>query len=92
MPVEIDNLSESEEQNTLPNPPLDEYQLTRDRERRQIRPPVRFNNDDFVSLFAHQDKSENEPDSYDDAINCKDHMFWKDAMNDEMNSLLKNKT
>lgn len=90
--VEIDNISESEEQFDLPDLPLDDYQLTRDRERRQIRPPIRFDNDEFVSLFTYQDKSENEPDSYDDAINCKDYVCWKAAMDDEMNSLLKNKT
>lgn len=92
LPIEIDNISESEEQFNLHDLPLDDYQLTRDRERRQIKPHVRFDNDDFVSLFTYQDKSKNEPNSYDDAINCKDSMSWKAALDDEMNSLLKNKT
>ncbi|KAL2527158.1 Uncharacterized protein Adt_12212 [Abeliophyllum distichum] len=36
--------------------PIDEYQLTRDRQRRQIGPPARFNDDD-LSLFSHIRKS-----------------------------------
>jgi len=48
LPVEIDNISESEEQFDLPDIPLDDYQLTRDRERRPIRPPVRLI---MMSLF-----------------------------------------
>ncbi|XP_022897510.1 uncharacterized protein LOC111411188 [Olea europaea var. sylvestris] len=43
--------------------PLDEYQLTRDRERRQIRPSTRFDSNTFVSLFIYQDLTENDPNS-----------------------------
>lgn len=59
---------------------------------RQIRPPTRLNCDDFVSLFTYQDQFENEHNSYDDAINCKDSKLWKAAMDDEMSLLLENKT
>lgn len=31
-----------------------------------------FGCDDFVALFTYQDQYENEPNSYDDAIKCKD--------------------
>ena len=33
-----------------------------------------------------------EPTTYDEAISCSDRKFWKQAMDDEYGSLLKNKT
>ncbi|XP_022851034.1 uncharacterized protein LOC111372852 [Olea europaea var. sylvestris] len=56
------DLTESDQGDDL-IPPLDEYQLTTDRDRRQIRPPARFNSDDFVSLFTYQEDIESEPSS-----------------------------
>ena len=34
----------------------------------------------------------NEPESYEEAINCKEHKFWRKAMDSEMNSLKENNT
>ena len=33
-----------------------------------------------------------EPDTYEEAVKCKDHKHWIKAMNDEMSSLIKNQT
>lgn len=92
--VETENnqSSDTDEQTDFTNPPLNEYQLTRDRERRQIRTPARFDCDDFVSLFTYHKQFENKQSSCDDAINCKDAKNWIAAMNNEMSSLLKNNT
>lgn len=51
---------------------LAEYQLTRDRQRRQITLQTKFGDNDFVSLLTYQYEIENEPNSYDDIINGKD--------------------
>lgn len=61
---------------------LDNYQLARDRQRRQIRPPARFN--EHVSLLSYQSMIENEPESFEEAINSKDSKEWLAAMQDEM--------
>jgi hypothetical protein len=72
------------------NQTLGDYQLARDRQRRQVRPPVRF--DDEVSLLTVQGFIESEPVSYDEAMSSKDSKHWLEAMQDEMESLKKNKT
>ncbi|KAL2469901.1 Reverse transcriptase Ty1/copia-type domain-containing protein [Abeliophyllum distichum] len=72
--------------------PIDEYQLTRDRQRRHIRPPARFNDDDFVSFLTYQEVIENEPLYYDKAMKSKDSLNWKAAMDEEMSSLMQNNT
>ncbi|KAL2484776.1 putative mitochondrial protein [Abeliophyllum distichum] len=72
--------------------PIDKYQLTRDRQRRQIRPPSRFNDDNFVSFLTYQELVENEPLSYDEAMKSKDSLNWKAAMKKEMSSLMQNNT
>ncbi|KAL2475147.1 Retrovirus-related Pol polyprotein from transposon TNT 1-94 [Abeliophyllum distichum] len=60
--ITLQNDEESTDENadsaTLP---IDAYQLTRDRQRRQIQPPARFNDDNFVSFLTYQEVIENEP-------------------------------
>lgn len=84
--------TESESEPEPSEPALRNYQLTRDRERREIRPSTRFSNDDFVTLFSALDSVNSEPVSFNDAINCSDSDLWKEAMKEEMDSLMKNKT
>lgn len=72
--------------------PLEGYQLTRDRKRRQIRPPHKYNSDDFVSLFTFQEEIESVTNSYNDALKSKDSNKWLAVMEEEMVSLYKNKT
>lgn len=72
--------------------PFDEYQLTKNKKRRQIRPFTRFDNDNYVSLFTYQGQFENESMSYKDAIKCKESKNWMAIMEDKKSSFLKNKT
>ncbi|KAL2541993.1 Uncharacterized protein Adt_02971 [Abeliophyllum distichum] len=68
------------------------YQLTRDRTRRDIRAPSRF--DDFVSLavMSYNDLMFKEPNSYSEAVSSKFADNWYSAMNEKMESLKKNNT
>ncbi|KAL2466640.1 hypothetical protein Adt_42491 [Abeliophyllum distichum] len=52
--------------------PLYEYQLTRDRQRRQIRPPARYADESFVSLLTCREVVSNEHYTYEEALNSKD--------------------
>lgn len=69
-------------------------QLARDKSRRQIRQPSRYANADLVyyALNAEVDSIKDEPNSFTEAINSKESQNWLEAMDEEMNSLLKNKT
>ena len=80
---------EVDEQNQLQT-----YQLTRDRERRETKPPLRFGFSYFVSyaLYLAQEIENKEPQTYKEAISCKDSLDWIKAKKTEMNSLLKNQT
>ena len=72
---------------------LSDYQLTRDRERRDIRPPSRYSYADLVFcalLCASEVRAE--PNTYQEAIESKDKAKWIEAMEDEMNSLKVNNT
>lgn len=76
---------------------LNNYQLARDRQRREIHPPNKFGYADIVDFtaFALCTASEienSEPASYAEAINSKDRRKWIQAINEEMDSLIKNKT
>ncbi|KAL0368206.1 UNVERIFIED_CONTAM: hypothetical protein Scaly_1039500 [Sesamum calycinum] len=69
---------------------LQNYQLARDRSRRESRLPSRFK--DF-HLTAYALNTENsEPTSFDEAIKSENSKQWLLAMNEEMKSLLDNKT
>ncbi|KAL0389476.1 UNVERIFIED_CONTAM: Retrovirus-related Pol polyprotein from transposon TNT 1-94 [Sesamum calycinum] len=68
-------------------PSTHNYQLARDRDRRESRLPSRFR-DFHLALNTES----NEPSSYREALESSDAKNWKNAMNDEIISLLKNKT
>ncbi len=53
------------------------------RDRRQLRQPIRYN--DYAMFVS-------EPDSYTAAMKTEQAEQWKNAMNDEMNSLVENNT
>ncbi|KAL0409123.1 UNVERIFIED_CONTAM: Retrovirus-related Pol polyprotein from transposon TNT 1-94 [Sesamum radiatum] len=63
------------------------YQLTRDRERRVPRLPSKFRD---YHLALNTDFSE--PSSYEEALESKNSEKWKSAMEEEISSLMKNKT
>jgi len=43
------------------------------------------------TLIASSELTENEPDTVNDALNCRDRMHWKQAMKEEIESFNKNK-
>ncbi|KAH9684870.1 Integrase catalytic domain-containing protein [Citrus sinensis] len=71
-----------------------EYQLTRDRERRKAKTPVRYGYADLIAYIlttSHQiDKDE--PKNYKEAIQGPYKDEWKKAMDEEIYSLKKNNT
>lgn len=73
---------------------VNDYRLTRDRVRRVIRPPSRYGEADLVAyaLATTDEFAEMEPSNYTEAVNCKESYKWKQAMEEEMTSLLKNQT
>lgn len=82
------------EQETTEVQNLDDYILARDRQRREIRPPSRFENADFVAyaLASAEDIEQDETGSYFEATKSEEWKFWKLAADDEMKSLKKNET
>ena len=73
---------------------LSNYQLARDRIRRQIVKPARFTEESEVAfaLSVSEEIDCEEPRSYDEAMRSKDAKKWNTGMDDEMCSLDKNKT
>ncbi|KAL2492148.1 hypothetical protein Adt_27776 [Abeliophyllum distichum] len=63
--------------------PIDEYQLTKKADE---------HDDNFVPFLTYQEVIQNEPIAYEEAIKCKDFLKWKNAMEEEMSSLLKYNT
>lgn len=71
-----------------------QYMLARDRQRRQIKLPRRYAQADIVA-FALNIASvidDYEPGIFKEAVNSSSSRYWKAAMNEEMNSLMKNNT
>lgn len=77
-------------------PPTNQgYQLARDRQRRLIKPPQRYGHHADLVAYALTVASEiddDEPTSYKDAMNSNEKDKWTAAMQEEMSSLLKNRT
>ncbi|KAH9670611.1 hypothetical protein KPL70_017043 [Citrus sinensis] len=73
---------------------LRDYQLVRDRKKREIKPPKRYAYADLIAfaLSATQGIEEDELKSYTEAVSSKDSKKWIAAMNEEMRSLIKNHT
>lgn len=80
---------EVSEQRTYSN-----YQLARDRSRREITPPVRYRQEDWVSfaLFTALEVESYEPRDYREAITCDERDKWLVAVEEELLSLGKNST
>ncbi|CAA7062683.1 unnamed protein product [Microthlaspi erraticum] len=70
------------------------YHLVRDRDRRVIKAPRRFDDEDYFAeaLYTTEDGFSVEPDCYTEAKLDSNWEMWKLAMNDEMESLVKNNT
>ena len=68
--------------------------LVRDKTRRAIRAPQLYGYADLIAydFSVVEDLGFDESSSYKKAISCKDANLWKVAMQEEMESLNKNKT
>ncbi|GJV76738.1 retrotransposon protein, putative, ty1-copia subclass [Tanacetum coccineum] len=76
-------------------PDLTDYQLARDRERRTRTKPLRFRDESNMAAYAFaaaEEEDTHEPLTYQEAVACEDSSKWKAAMEEEMDSLRKNKT
>jgi len=74
---------------------LDDYLLARDRKRRSnIRPPSRFEDENFVAyaLATTEDLEEEEPKSYEEALKSSKRKQWENVMKEEMDSHKKSHT
>ena len=76
-------------------PDLTDYQLVRDREPRTRTKPLRFRDESNMAAYAFaaaEEEDTHEPLTYQEAVACEDSSKWKAAMDEEMDSLRKNKT
>ncbi|KAL1564721.1 Integrase catalytic domain-containing protein [Salvia divinorum] len=73
---------------------LDNYLLARDRKRRQITPPSRYSDNNMVyyALTVAEDLESSGPNSYREAMEDADKEKWILAMQEEIQSLMKNGT
>ena len=71
-----------------------DYNLTRDRERRSIKVPSRYGYADIMvfTFSVAEDISDEEPKTYSKAVTGKEKDKWLVAVNEEMQSLYKNRT
>lgn len=82
------------EESTDETEDLSNYQLARDRIRREIVKPARFTEDSEVAfaLSVAEVVEATEPTSFEEARRSKDWKKWNAGMDEEMDSLKKNKT
>ncbi|GKF54950.1 retrotransposon protein, putative, ty1-copia subclass, partial [Tanacetum coccineum] len=74
---------------------LTDYQLVQDRELRTRTEPLRFRDESNMATYAFvtaEEEDTHEPLTYQEAVACEDSSKWKAAMEEEMDSLRKNKT
>ncbi|KAH9678917.1 hypothetical protein KPL71_025907 [Citrus sinensis] len=73
---------------------LHDYQLARDRERREIKAPKKYAYADLIAyaLTAAHELDYDEPKTYKEAVSGKNADQWLKAMKEEMDSLYKNDT
>lgn len=73
---------------------IQSYQLARDRERRIIQPPARYNEADFATfaLTYFEENLSPELNTFNQAMNSENKEKWLEAMNAELSSLNENST
>ncbi|KAL2486784.1 Retrovirus-related Pol polyprotein from transposon TNT 1-94 [Abeliophyllum distichum] len=66
-----------------------DYQLLRDRERRQVKPNLKYTSSNLMEfvLVSGEDLESVEPFSYEEVVNCKNSENWKKAMREGIYSL-----
>ena len=90
-----EDCSESDQNNQLAS--TSDYQLVRDRARRESKPTQRYGFTAYTDLLAYAfmtaiEINKEEPATYQEAISCKHSREWINAMKEEMNSLYRNQT
>lgn len=90
----VDNATNTTGDNTSDNNDLRNYILSRDRGRRKITKTQRYGdvNSLLALAFNIHESDENEPQSYKQALKSMFYPKWLLAMEDEMKSLILNKT
>lgn len=73
---------------------ISEYNLIRDRERRNVKAPSRYGYADMVAwaLICAEEIEFDEPRTYNEALKSKESKKWIKVMEEEFDSLVKNKT
>ncbi|KAG8490651.1 hypothetical protein CXB51_013913 [Gossypium anomalum] len=72
-----------------------QYSIAKNRTRREIKPPKKYakaNLVDYALNVAEDIDANQEPSNYSEAVSCKDSEKWMFAMQEEMESLHKNRT
>ncbi|KAG8478507.1 hypothetical protein CXB51_028390 [Gossypium anomalum] len=72
-----------------------QYSIAKNRTRREIKPPKKYAEADLVAYtlnVAEDIDANQEPSNYSEASSCEDSEKWMFAMQEEMESLYKNKT
>ena len=72
-----------------------QYYIARDRERRTIKQPRKYGEADMVAYplsIADNIESNEDPSTYEEAVSCSDSGKWMIVMQEEMESLHKNRT
>ncbi|GJS62986.1 retrotransposon protein, putative, ty1-copia subclass, partial [Tanacetum coccineum] len=83
------------DQETVQTPNLTDYQLVRDREPKTRTIPLRFRDESNMAAYAFvaaEEEDTQEPLIYQEVVACEDSSKWKAAMEEEIDSLRKNKT
>jgi len=72
---------------------LSNYQLVRDRAKRVIKPTKRYSHADIICYFLNvaEEIQNSKPKTLREAIESEDNQLWLQAMNEEIESLRKNK-
>lgn len=89
---EVDSDDEAEKEDSPTD--LKNYMLARDRTKRTIKPPSRFDDADVAAyaLVMSELVEEDEPLNFGEAIRSKNGKKWRKASDEEMDSLVKNHT
>lgn len=89
-------VSDSEGEPTEEEENLENYQLSRDRARRDIKKPGRFTEEEkevvAFALVVGEELDSVEPRDYMKALKSRDWVKWNGGMDEEMGTLMKNKT
>ena len=91
--LEVESPKEAKQHAKQTHSELEGYQLARDRVRRTIKMPERYEVADLISyaLVVTENETSEEPATFKQAMRSKDKQIWVSTMEEEMTSLNKNK-